>query len=63
MNVMEEVECICGTTVEFCEFLGLRDETVPAKAPSPMYGQTLYEVDIDGMVLVDVVLDAAPNNE
>lgn len=59
MNVIDEVACICGTTVEISEFhLGLRGETVPTKAPCPMCGRTLYEVDIDGMVLVEVVLDA-----
>lgn len=59
MNVIEEVECICGTTVEISEFhLGLRRETVPTKAPCRMCGRTLYEVDIDGIVLVEVVLDA-----
>ncbi|WP_454763362.1 hypothetical protein [Cupriavidus campinensis] len=59
MNVIEAIECICGTTVEISEFhLGLRGETVSTKAPCPMCGRTLYEVDIDGMVLVEVVLDA-----
>ncbi|MGO4416788.1 hypothetical protein AB4Z27_27840 [Cupriavidus sp. KB_39] len=59
MNVIEEIECICGTTVEISEFhLGLRGETVPTKAPCPMCGRTLYEVDIDGMVLVEVTLHA-----
>ena len=57
MNVIEEVECICGTTVEISEFhLGLRGETVSTKALCPMCGRTLYEVDIDGMVLGEVVL-------
>ena len=73
MNIIEEIECICGTTVEISEFrLGLRGETVPTKAPCPMCGRTLYEVEIDGMVLVEVVLEssaqrsatsAASNNE
>jgi len=57
MNVIEEVECICGTTVEISEFhLGLRGETISTRAPCPMCGRTLYEVDIDGMVLVEVIL-------
>jgi hypothetical protein len=44
--------------VEISAFhLGLRGETVPTKAPCPMCGRTLYEVDIDGMVLVEVVLE------
>lgn len=59
MNVIEEVECLCGTIVEISEFrLGLRGETVPTKAPCPICGRALYEVDIDGMVLVEVILHA-----
>lgn len=59
MNVIEEVECICGATVEISEFhLGLRGETVQTKAPCPICGRALYEVEIDGMVLVEVILHA-----
>lgn len=59
MNVIEEVECICGTTVEISEFrLGLRGETVPTKAPCPICGRALYEAEIDGVVLVEVILHA-----
>lgn len=59
MNVIEEVECICGTTVEISEYhLGLRGETISTKAPCPICGRTLYEVEIDGMVLAEVILHA-----
>lgn len=57
MNVIEVVGCICGTTVEISEFhLGLRGEAISTKAPCPVCGRTLYEVEIDGMVLVEVIL-------
>lgn len=59
MNVIEEVKCICGTTVEISEFhLGLRGETIPTKAPCPICGRALYEVEIDGIVLVEAILHA-----
>lgn len=61
MNVIEEVQCVCGTTVEISEFhLGLRGETIITKAPCPVCGRALYEVEIDGMVLVEVILQAEP---
>lgn len=57
MNVIEEVECICGTTVEISEYhLGLRGQTIMTAAPCPVCGRALYEVEIDGMVLVEVIL-------
>lgn len=59
MNVIEEVQCSCGTTVEISEYhLGLRGETVSTRALCPMCDRTLYEVEIDGMVLVEVTLRA-----
>ncbi|WP_454765333.1 hypothetical protein [Cupriavidus campinensis] len=56
MNHIDEIECICGTTVEISEFqLGLRGEPVHTAAPCPICGKVLYETDIDGIVLVEVI--------
>lgn len=57
MNIIEEVECKCGTIVEISEYsLSLRGETVLTTATCPICDRTLYQTEIDGLVLVEVVL-------
>lgn len=61
MHHIEPVECVCGATLRIREFrLGLVRTPRKERAPCPVCGRTVYETEMDGFFMVEVLRRTAP---
>ncbi|WP_454764402.1 hypothetical protein [Cupriavidus campinensis] len=61
MHHIEPVECVCGATLHIREYrLGLVRTPRKQHAPCPVCGRTVYETELDGFLLVEVITRRAP---
>lgn len=61
MHHIEPVECVCGATLRIREYrLGLVRTPRKEHAPCPVCGRTVYETEMDGFFLVEVIRRPTP---